>query len=132
MIPDLYTELEFRTSKSGGKGGQHVNKTESKVELRFHPAESRLLTDAQKELLISKWSNKLDTDGWFHLTEESERSQIRNKELLIEKFYRLLKAALKPVKPRKATKLPKTAKKKREESKKRHSEIKAGRKKPEW
>lgn len=130
MIPDLYTEFQFKTSRSGGKGGQHVNKTESKVELIFHVNNSELLTDDQKTILLERWTNKMDSEGYFHLTEEGDRSQIKNKEELIRKFYALLKSALRPVKKRKTTKVPKAVKAKRREDKSRRSDIKANRQKP--
>ncbi|MBX7093877.1 MAG: aminoacyl-tRNA hydrolase [Flavobacteriales bacterium] len=130
MIPDLYTEFQFKTSRSGGKGGQHVNKTESKVELIFHVNNSELLTEDQKTILLERWTNKMDSEGYFHLTEEGDRSQIKNKEELIRKFYALLKSALRPVKKRKTTKVPKAVKAKRREDKNRRSDIKANRQKP--
>lgn len=130
MIPDLYTEFQFKTSRSGGKGGQHVNKTESKVELIFHVNNSELLTEDQKTILLERWTNKMDSEGYFHLTEEGDRSQIKNKEELIRKFYALLKSALRPVKKRKTTKVPKAVKAKRREDKSRRSDIKANRQKP--
>lgn len=129
-LQGLVQEMQFKTSRSGGKGGQHVNKTESKVELIFSIPNSLLLSEEQKELLLLRWKNRIDEEGNAHFTEESDRSQFRNKELIIKKFFKLLHTAFRPVKPRKQTKVPRAVIQKRKDDKRKRSEIKALRKSP--
>lgn len=126
---ELIKECIFKTARSGGKGGQNVNKVETKVELWFNISESLKLTDEEKNLLLKKLKSKLDKENVLHLQEQSDRTQLKNKELLIAKFYKLVLQALKVSKPRKATKISKAIKAKRSESKKAKSEKKQLRKK---
>lgn len=126
----IVTEFDFSASRSGGKGGQHVNTTESKVELKFNIAQSIHLTEEQKTLLLEKLANKLDTEGFLRLYESGSRSQHTNKEKLIKKAFAFLEAALKRPKKRKPTKVSRSAKVKRRQSKERRSDIKSLRKKP--
>lgn len=126
---ELIKECVFKTARSGGKGGQNVNKVETKVELWFDIRQSAGLTDEEKERLLSKLATKLDKDGMLHLQEQSDRTQLKNKELLKEKFYRLMLSGLKVAKPRKATKLSKAVKARRQETKRAKSELKQLRKK---
>jgi len=129
----IVTEFRFSTSRSGGKGGQHVNTTESKVELKFHIASSHYLNLEQKEWLLEKLHNKLDTEGFLRVYESSGRSQHDNKDKLIKKTFSLLTAALKKPKKRKPTKVSKAAKAKRIASKKKRGDIKKLRsKKPDF
>lgn len=123
-MPDLFPELHFKTSRSGGSGGQHVNKVESKVLLEFDIAASELLTDDQKEVLLVKLVSRLNKDGILQLTEQTKRSQHENKDGVIKKFYALLQKTLTPVKKRKPTKTPKSVKEKRRADKKKVSEKK--------
>lgn len=123
-LPDLFPELRFKTSRSGGSGGQHVNKVASKVLLEFDIAASELLSDEQKEVLLVKLVNRLNKEGVLQLTEQTKRSQHENKEGVIKKFYALLQKALTPVKKRKPTKTPKSVKEKRLTDKKKASEKK--------
>ena len=125
----IATEFHFSTSRSGGKGGQHVNTTESKVELKFHIASSHFLSLEQKEWLLEKLHNKLDTEGFLRVYESSGRSQHDNKDKLIKKTFLLLRTALKKPKKRKPTKVSKAAKAKRIDSKKKRGEIKKLRRK---
>ena len=120
----IVTEFHFSTSRSGGKGGQHVNTTESKVELKFNIAASHYLSLEQKEWLLQKLHNKLDTEGFLRVYESSGRSQHDNKDKLIKKTFVLLQAALKKPKKRKATKPSKSAKAKRLDTKKKRSATK--------
>ena len=87
MKPDLHlleTEFSFKTSRSGGAGGQHVNKVSTKVELDFNIAESKSLTDEQKEFLLEKLGSKLTNDGILQIISQSERSQLGNKKLSLK------------------------------------------------
>ncbi|MBI2967420.1 MAG: aminoacyl-tRNA hydrolase [Bacteroidetes bacterium] len=93
----LNTELRFRTSRSSGKGGQHVNKVETKVELLFNVKNSLLLTREQKTLVLQNLNNRIDENGIFHLTASTERSQWMNKRKAMERFYSLIRRALMPV-----------------------------------
>ncbi len=123
-IPDLSSEFSFRTSRSSGPGGQHVNKVDSRVELRFNIASSQLLSDQQKETLQQKLANKLTTEGDLIIVSQKERSQLRNKEITVEKLYALLAKALQPRKKRKATRPTRTSVEKRITSKKQTGEKK--------
>ncbi|MBS3776283.1 MAG: aminoacyl-tRNA hydrolase [Bacteroidales bacterium] len=124
-------ELRFNTSRSGGPGGQHANKTETQVELRFHIPHSEVLTEEEKQRLLLKLSHRLTREGELILIDASSRSQVKNREQVTEKFYALLEEGLKKPKKRKPTKPSKAAKRKRLEEKKKHSEKKQMRKPPD-
>lgn len=128
-IIDLSSELEFLTSRSSGPGGQNVNKVNSKVELRFDIPNSALLTDEQKEKLLARLVTKITTDGVLIVASQRDRSQLMNKEDATIKFYKLINAALKPVKRRKATLPTKSSIEKRLTYKRIKSEIKQNRQK---
>ena len=125
---DFAAELHFSASRSSGPGGQNVNKVSSKVELRFHVASSELLTEAEKELLAEKLASRISAAGDLILVSQSERSQLKNRERVTEKFYALVTKALTPRKKRKATKPSKASKEERLEAKRRQSEKKELRK----
>ncbi|MBS1646247.1 MAG: aminoacyl-tRNA hydrolase [Bacteroidetes bacterium] len=125
----IQTEFIIKTSRSGGKGGQHVNKVETKVELAFCIAQSLFLSEEQKTLLVKKVSNKIDSKGFFHLHEDGSRSQYTNKEKLIKKALKILELALVKPKKRISTKISKAVKKKRSQEKKSLSELKKTRSK---
>lgn len=129
---DLSKEFHFKTSRSGGPGGQNVNKTETKVELIFDIQNSALLSVEEKELIIKNLASRIKDDGMLHLSRSSERSQLGNKEKVIEKFYELLQKALTPAKKRLRVKLSKAQKEKRIKSKKLRGEIKSGRKRVDY
>ena len=129
MLPDLSGECILKATRSGGKGGQHVNKVSSRIELTFDIPASRLLTDEQKLILQEKLATRLSSTGELRITEDSARSQHENREKVFKKFYSLLEKALTPVKKRKKTKIPAGVKAKRLESKKKKSEKKLLRKK---
>ena len=117
-------ELRYRTTRSGGPGGQHVNKTETQVELSFDVAHSPSLSEAQRQRILDKLRNLIDGDGVLHLTAQSERSQLRNREIVTARFQELLAAALRVPKRRRPTKPTAASKTKRLESKKRRGQIK--------
>ena len=114
---DILKELTFKTSRSGGKGGQHVNKVSTKVELNFDLKSTSLFTEEEKGRLFLKLANRINSDGILQIITEEERSQIKNKERSIQKLLILLKNALFVPKIRKASKPKKSAIEKRLKSK---------------
>lgn len=126
----LASELVFTTSRSSGPGGQNVNKVNSKVTLQFDVAKSMVLTPAEKEILSSKLSSRMTTDGVLFLTAQEKRSQLGNKEAVIEKFEKIVAKAFEKKKARKATRPSKGAVQSRIRKKKEHSEKKKWRRKP--
>ncbi|MBC5775775.1 aminoacyl-tRNA hydrolase [Pontibacter sp. KCTC 32443] len=120
-------ELQFQSSRSGGAGGQNVNKVASKVELRFHVESSALLSDEEKALVQQKLASRMNSEGYLQVVCQDERSQLQNKELCISRFYELVRQALTRQKKRKATKPTHASVKQRLESKKRQAQKKANR-----
>ena len=127
----LKSELKFRTSRSSGPGGQSVNKLSTKVELLFDVCNSKVLSEEQKETLSEKLKNRINSDGILQLSSEETRSQLKNKEFVIERFFQLLNKALKPEKKRIPVKPSKASKEKRLKSKKIKSVLKDSRRQPE-
>jgi ribosome-associated protein len=100
---DFSPEFVFSASRSSGPGGQHVNKVSTRVELRFDLLQSALLTAGEKEIILTKIAGKVNKKGILILVSQTDRSQSRNKERTIEKFYSLIARTLKPRKKRKRT-----------------------------
>lgn len=126
----LASEIDFSTSRSSGPGGQNVNKVNTKVTLKFNVAQSNLLSQEEKDVLLLKLHSRITTEGVLLLTSQDKRSQLDNKEAVIQKFNLLMKKAFEKKKARKATKPSKTSVQKRIKSKKEHSEKKRWRQKP--
>jgi len=127
----ILQELTFKAIRSSGSGGQHVNKVSSKVELTFKLEESFLFDDNQKARLISKLQHRLTKEGVLILQCGESRSQHKNKDIIIKRFLALIKEALKVPKKRKPTRVPKSVIKKRLKSKRKQSEKKVNRQKPD-
>ncbi|TKC04645.1 aminoacyl-tRNA hydrolase [Pedobacter polaris] len=133
MIPakeELIKEVTFKTSRSGGKGGQNVNKVSSKVELIFNLQQSSFFTDEEKTLLNERLANRLDIEGNLHIVSQEDRSQLLNKQRTILKLTNLLTKSLQVQKKRKPTKIPKGVIEKRLNNKSITSSKKENRKKP--
>jgi len=126
---DLQKEITYKTSRSGGKGGQNVNKVSSKVELLFSISASALFTDEEKELLTQKLQSRFNKDGLVQVVCDEERSQYLNKEKAVERLITILTAALHKPKARKPTKISKAAKQARLENKRLNSLKKETRRK---
>jgi ribosome-associated protein len=130
-LSQLEQELTFRFSKSSGPGGQHTNKVSTRVELRFNVRDSKILTDEQKETITVKLKNRISKEGELRLISQKERSQIRNKQVVIERFLELISSVLAAEKVRKATKPSTSSRIKRLEEKRKLSERKQARQKPQ-
>jgi ribosome-associated protein len=123
----LHPELWFKAVRSGGKGGQHVNKVSSRVELYFDVARSIALHTEQKMRILNKWANHINNEGILIIDSQETRSQYRNKEAVIQKFDEMIRAAFVQKKKRIKTKPSERAKAKRLEGKKRQGEKKISR-----
>lgn len=127
----LLNEVTFKAIRSSGSGGQHVNKVSSKIELSFDIVNSEAFTDTAKQRMVNKLKNRLTKQGVLILQCDESRSQHKNKELIIKRFFSIIEAALKTPKKRIRTKVPKAVIKKRLKDKRNLSEKKASRKKPD-
>ncbi|MFP9100159.1 alternative ribosome rescue aminoacyl-tRNA hydrolase ArfB [Flavobacterium sp. RHBU_24] len=127
----LLTEPEYRAVRSSGAGGQNVNKVSSKVVLAFTPATSQALSDDEKALIAAKLATRLNAQGQLVLQCDEDRSQLRNKTIIKRRFINLLENALTVQAERKPTKVPRGVIKKRIENKRRASEKKQSRRRPD-
>ncbi len=127
----VHSELQFKAVRSSGAGGQHVNKVSSKVELTFDVPASEGLSDTEKDRLLQKLKTRLTNDGVLILQCDEARSQHKNKDLVIKRFFEVLKKGLTVPKKRRPTKPTKSSIEKRLKSKKKAAEKKANRKPPD-
>lgn len=127
---ELLQEADFKAVLSSGPGGQHANKTSTKVVLDWSLANSEVFSEEQKERLEFKLKNRLTKENVLQLSSDHTRSQHKNKEILIKRFFKVLEDALAIQKPRKKTKPSKASKLRRLKNKRIHSEKKANRKNP--
>lgn len=126
---EIRKEIQVQTSRSGGKGGQNVNKVETQVEIRWHIPSSALFNEEEKKLLIDKLTPKLTKDHTLIIRSNAARTQLENRSIALAKLEKLLQHLLKQNKKRIKTKVPKGVVEKRLNSKKKRSEIKSLRQK---
>lgn len=128
----IESELVVRAVRSGGPGGQNVNKVSTKIQLYFDVARSQGLTEEERLRITQKLSSRINADGILMVHSDLTRSQLKNREEAMSRLFELLEQALVIQKPRKATRVPKAAVEKRLKSKRSQSEIKQGRRKPRF
>jgi ribosome-associated protein len=126
VVPEA--ELRYRAARAGGPGGQHVNKTSTKVEVLWDVAQSSSLSDDQRSTLLKKLANRIDKDGVLHVSAAARRSQAQNRQAAVDRLNDLVTQALKVRPQRKPTATPRSAKEARLAAKKKRSELKEGRK----
>ena len=124
------SELEFAFTRSGGPGGQHANTSSTKVELRWDVSASAALTDQQRELVLRRLENRINSDGVLVLQASEYRSQTRNREAVLARFRALLADALRVQASRRPTKPTKAARRRRLDAKRRRSQTKSLRQPP--
>jgi ribosome-associated protein len=120
-------ELDVRASRSGGPGGQHVNVTSSRIEVRWNPGRSRALSANERVRVAAKLASRIDTEGVLRVVSSSTRSQKQNRELAEQRLAELVRHALVVPKPRKKTRPTRAAREKRLVGKKRNAEKKRDR-----
>ena len=130
VTPELaipLAELEYRASRSGGPGGQHVNTTSTRIELLWHVADSPALTDAQRALVCAKLAGRIDSAGVLRVVASVHRSQFQNRQEATDRLRSLLAGALRVPRRRRKTKPPPGAREARLRAKRRRSELKGAR-----
>ena len=133
ITPELLlplTELDYRATRAGGPGGQHVNTSSTRIELWWDLGSSPALTEAQRAQLRTRLSSRLDSEGRLRVVASESRSQLRNREAATERLRDLVASALEVRKPRKRTKPSRAAKPARQEAKSRRSALKRDRRPP--
>lgn len=123
-------EIEFRASRAGGPGGQHVNRRSTRVEARWNVLASQAVTEEERARILQRLSGRISKDGVLRVVAYKERSQARNKELATARLQELVQGALRVEKRRRKTRPPKSAEERRLRSKQRRKKIKEGRKPP--
>lgn len=118
------SELKFIQSRSSGPGGQHVNKVSSRVTLQFDVVNSPNLNLVQRNRILNKLANRINSDGILQLSSQSGRSQFANKQEVISRFYTMVAQALKTQRVRRKTAIPKAVKQRRLDQKQKHSKLK--------
>lgn len=127
----LISELHFKATRSSGPGGQHVNKTSTRIELQWALDESKVFSEEEKLRIQKKLAHRLTKENKLQLASSLTRSQFKNKQDVIRRFFALLEVAIQVPTTRKKRRISRTAHIKRLQSKKIHSQKKANRKKPE-
>lgn len=117
-------ELQFRASRAGGPGGQHVNKAATRIEVLWDVRESPSLTAPQRERLLRRLGNRIDSHGVLRVVADDRRSQMRNRQSAVARLKALVEEALRAPRPRKPTTPPRSAAEKRLSTKRRRGEIK--------
>ena len=121
------SELSFRFARSSGPGGQHVNRSATQVELLFDVAGSPSLDETQRQRVLRKLKSRVDKEGVLHLVSQETRSQLRNREEVVERFQELMREALHVPKKRRPTRPTQATRERRLEEKRRRGETKRGR-----
>jgi ribosome-associated protein len=127
-IPE--SELQVRRTRSGGAGGQNVNKVSTRIQLSFDVLQSAVLSEVQKRRILTRLATRIDKRGVLRVTSQAERTQARNEARARQRLVELLQTALRQRRRRVATRPPRTAAERRVEAKKQRAEVKRKRRKP--
>lgn len=125
-------EIEVKATRSGGPGGQHVNVTSTRVEVRWNPARSRAFSDEERERVLARLGARLDRRGWLRIAASDTRSQRQNRDLALERLARLVAGALKVPKKRRPTRPTAASREQRLSIKRRRADVKRERRKRDW